>query len=61
MFLTVQHSTLKSIAVQYNNWQTGATINEKARKVTDWRRQRKEMIALKDPQIWETELLLFSH
>ena len=41
MFLTVQHSTLKSIAVQYNNWQTGATINEKARKVTDWRRQRK--------------------
>ena len=52
-FLILHYSTLKSTVVQYST--TAGTqhlaSSEQARKVTDWRRERKwEMVELKDHQ-----------
>ena len=42
---------MKSIVVQGNSWHTGLASTEQARRVTDWRRERKwEMVELKDCQ-----------
>ena len=51
-FLILQYSTLKSTVVQYNiAGIQGLASSEQARKVTDWRRERKwEMVELKDRQ-----------
>ena len=47
--LILQYNTLKSIVVQYNRWQTGLTLSEQARRVTDGRRVgRRGMEELKD-------------
>ena len=50
-FLILQCSTLQSIVVPYNSWLTGASMSEQARRVTDWRRERRwEMVELKGCQ-----------
>ena len=49
-FLLLQYRTLKC-TVQYDSWHTGAGISEQARRVPDWRKERRwEMIELKDHQ-----------
>ena len=50
-FLILQCSTLQSIVVPYNSWLTGASMSEQARRVTDWRRERRwEMLELNHRQ-----------
>ena len=47
-FFILQYRTLKSTVVQYNGIQ-GLALSEQARRVTDWRRERRgEMVELKD-------------
>ena len=55
-FLILQCSTLQSAVVPYNSWLTGASMSEQARRVTDWRRERRwKRVELKDRQQYETE------
>ena len=47
----VGHDWLKSAAVQYSGWLQGLASSEEARRVTDWRRERRsEMVEMKDHQ-----------
>ena len=48
------YSTLKSTVVQYTDDIPGLALSEQARRVTDWRERRWELIALKDCQQQET-------
>ena len=42
---------MKSTVVPYTSWLAGASMSEQARRVTDWRRERRwEMVELKDRQ-----------
>jgi len=63
-FLILQYSTLKITVVQYNSCTQGLASSEQARRVTDWRRERRwEVAELKDCQQWkmEGELQFHSH
>ena len=58
----LQYSTLKSTVVRCNSWHTGAGMSEQARKVTDWRTERRwEMVERKDHQQQKTEGKLQFH
>lgn len=53
-FLILEYSTLKSTVVRYNSWHTGLARSEQP-SVPGWRRERWEMVAMKDHQKQEGE------
>ena len=52
--MILEYSTLKSTVVRYNSWHMGLARSEQA-SVPDWRRERGEMVAMKDHQTQEAE------